>query len=31
MLLTIEKGIRTGICHPISRYVKPNNKLLQQK
>ena len=29
MLLTIEKGVRTGICHPISRYVKPSNKWLQ--
>ena len=29
MLLIIEKGIRTGICHPINRYVKPNNKCMK--
>ena len=26
MLLTIEKGIREGICHAIHRYTKVNNK-----
>ena len=26
MLLTVEKGIRGGICHSIYRYVKANNK-----
>ena len=26
MLLTVEKGIRGGICHSIYRYAKANNK-----
>ena len=29
MLLIIGKRIRTGICHPINRYVKPNNKCMK--
>ena len=26
MLLTVEKGIRGGICHSVYRYTKANNK-----
>ena len=26
MLLTVEKGIRGGICHSVYRYAKANNK-----
>ena len=26
MLLMVEKGIRSGICHSINRYVKANHK-----
>ena len=26
MLLTVEKGLRSGICHAIHRYAKANNK-----
>ena len=26
MLLTVEKGIRSGICHAVHRYAKVNNK-----
>ena len=29
MLLMVEKGIRGGICHSIHRYVKANNKYMQ--
>ena len=29
MLLMIEKGLRTGMCHPINRFVKPNNKCMK--
>ena len=29
MLLMVEKGIRGGICHSIHRYVKVNNKYMQ--
>ena len=29
LLLMVEKGIRGGICHPIYRYVKANNKYMQ--
>ena len=29
MLLTVEKGIRGGICHPIHRYAKVNNKYMK--
>ena len=29
MLLTVEKGIRGGICHSIHRYEKANNKYLK--
>ena len=28
MLLMVEKGIRSGICHAIHRYVKPKNILI---
>ena len=29
MLLMVEKGIRGGICHAISRYAKANNKYMK--
>ena len=29
MLLTVEKGIRGGICHAIHRYAKANNKCMK--
>ena len=29
MLLTVEKGIRGGMCHVIHRYVKANNKYMK--
>ena len=29
MLLMIEKGVRSGICHSINRYVKANNKYMK--
>ena len=29
MLLIVEKGIRGGICHAIHRYVKANNRYLE--
>ena len=29
MLLMVEKGIRGGICHPIYRYAKANNKYMK--
>ena len=29
MLLMVEKGIREGICHPILRYAKANNKYMK--
>ena len=29
MLLTVEKGIRDGICHAIHRYAKANNKYMK--
>ena len=29
MLLMVEKGIRGGICHPILRYAKANNKYMK--
>lgn len=29
MVLMIEKGIRVGICHVISRYAKVNNKYMK--
>ena len=29
MVLMIEKGIRGGICHVISRYAKVNNKYMK--
>ena len=28
MLLMVEEGIRSGICHSIQRYVKANNKYM---
>ena len=28
-LLMVEKGIRAGICHSISRYAKANNKFMK--
>ena len=29
MLLMVEEGIRGGICHPIHRYAKANNKYMK--
>ena len=29
MLLTVEKGIRGGLCHAIHRYAKANNKYMK--
>ena len=29
MLLTVEKGIRGGICHVIHRYPEANNKCMK--
>ena len=29
MLLMVEKGIKGGICHAIHRYVKANNRYLE--
>ena len=29
MLLTVEKGIRGGICHAIHRYAEANNKYVK--
>ena len=29
MLIMVEKGIRGGICHAIHRYVKANNKYME--
>ena len=29
MLVTVEKGIRSGICHAIHMYSKPNNKYIK--
>ena len=29
MLITVEKGIREGICHSIFRYAKANNKYMK--
>ena len=29
MLLTVEKGIRGGVCHAIHRYGKANNKYMK--
>ena len=29
MLLMVEKGTRGGICHPIHRYAKANNKYME--
>ena len=29
MLLMAEKGIRGGLCHPIHRYAKANNKYMK--
>ena len=29
MLLTVEKGIRGGICHAVHRYAKANNKYMK--
>ena len=29
MFLMVEKGIRWGICHSISRYGKANNKYMK--
>ena len=28
MLLMVEEGIRSGICHAIHRYAKANNKYM---
>ena len=30
MLLMVEKGIRSGICHAINRYAKTNNKYMKK-
>ena len=30
MLLTVEKGIKGGICHAIHRYAKVNNKYMKK-
>ena len=29
MLLMAERGIRGGLCHPIHRYAKTNNKYMK--
>ena len=29
MLLTVEKGIRGGICHAIYKHAKANNKYMK--
>ena len=29
MLLTVEKGLKGGICHDIYRYAKVNNKCMK--
>ena len=29
MLLTVEKGIRGGVCHAVYRYSKANNKYMK--
>ena len=29
MLLMVEKEIKGGICHPIHRYTKANNKYMK--
>ena len=29
MLLTVDKGIRSGTCHAIHRYAKANNKYMK--
>ena len=29
MLLMVEKGIRSGICHAIHKYAKANNKYIK--
>ena len=29
MLLTVEEGVRGGICHSICRYAKANNKCMK--
>ena len=29
MLLMAERGIRGGLCHPIHRYEKANNKYMK--
>ena len=29
MLLLVEKGIRSGICHAIHKYAKANNKYMK--
>ena len=29
MLLTVEKGLRGGMCHSIHRYAKTNNKYMK--
>ena len=29
MLLMVEKGVRGGICHSISRYAKANSKYME--